>query len=190
MDFRTAAGLIRWYLQRKCVKQKDGTQQLGLVRNALSSLTLPHLVWFAGRGRRRWTQPAASCLWCCVFPWNHRDTRPHGRTAGTEEERDGEKLSQVKPRLQSCLYSSVWLYKTYRRSTAVHDILWRVIDLALHLHGLFLLVAHSDTEDPEVTASQIQSDEVSLLYSDRKVGGEEEMSRRQLTEIYNKWVQT
>ena len=50
------------------------------------SLFLPHPVWSAGRGRRRWIPPEVSCLWCSVFPWSHRDTLPHGRTAGAEME--------------------------------------------------------------------------------------------------------
>ena len=55
------------------------------------------------------------------------------------------------------------LLETHSCSSAVNDVLRRVIDLTLHLNGLFLLVAHFDTKDPEVTASQIQSNEVSLL---------------------------
>lgn len=47
---------------------------------------------------------------------------------------------------------------------AVDDVLRRVVDLTLHLDGLLLLVAHFDPEDPEVAASQIQSDEVSLFW--------------------------
>ena len=42
-------------------------------------------------------------------------------------------------------------------------ILWCVIDLTLHLNSLLLLMAHFDTEDPEVTPSQIQCNEVSFL---------------------------
>lgn len=52
----------------------------------------------------------------------------------------------------------------------MNDVLWRVVDLTLHLNGLFLLMAHFDAEDPEVTASQIQRDEVSLLCRERKGG--------------------
>lgn len=37
----------------------------------------------------------------------------------------------------------------------MNDVLRCVIDLTLHLNRLFLLMAHFDTEDPEVTASQI-----------------------------------
>lgn len=52
---------------------------------------------------------------------------------------------------------------TYFYPSAVNDVLWRVIDLTLHLDGLLLLMAHFDTEDPEVAASQIQSDKVSFF---------------------------
>lgn len=45
----------------------------------------------------------------------------------------------------------------------MNNVLWRVVDLTLHLDSLFLLVAHFDTEDPEVAASQIQSDKISLF---------------------------
>lgn len=45
----------------------------------------------------------------------------------------------------------------------MNDILRCVVDLTLHLDGLLLLVADFDTEDPEVAASQIQSNEVSLF---------------------------
>lgn len=47
-------------------------------------------------------------------------------------------------------------------------VLWCVIDLTLHLNSLFLLMADSDTQDPEVTASQIQCNEVSFLCRDQK----------------------
>ena len=52
----------------------------------------------------------------------------------------------------------------------MNDVFWCVVDLTLHLNGLFLLMAHFDAEDPEVTASQIQRNEVSLLCRDRKGG--------------------
>lgn len=55
-------------------------------------LSLPHPVWSAGRGRRRWNQLEVSCLWCCVFPWSYQDTLPHGQTAGMEVERGGSYL--------------------------------------------------------------------------------------------------
>lgn len=45
----------------------------------------------------------------------------------------------------------------------MNDVLRRVVDFTLHLNSLLLLVAHSDVEDPEVTASQIQCNEVSLF---------------------------
>lgn len=45
----------------------------------------------------------------------------------------------------------------------MNDVLRRVVDLTLHLDRLLLLVAHFDSEDPEVAASQIQSDEVPLF---------------------------
>lgn len=50
----------------------------------------------------------------------------------------------------------------------MNDVLWCVIDLTLHLNGLFLLMAYFDAEDPEVTASQIQRDEVSFLCRDEE----------------------
>lgn len=53
--------------------------------------------------------------------------------------------------------------QTYFCPRAMNDVLRRVVDLTLHLDGLLLLVAHFDTEDPEVAASQIQSNEVSLF---------------------------
>lgn len=62
---------------------------------------------------------------------------------------------------------------TYSCSTSVHDVFWCVIDLTLHLNGLFLLVAHSDAEDPEVTAAQIQRNEVALLCQTDNVGRRE-----------------
>lgn len=49
------------------------------------------------------------------------------------------------------------------------DVLWCVVDLTLHLNGLFLLMAHFHTKNPEVTAPQVQSDEVTFLYEDKKV---------------------
>lgn len=45
----------------------------------------------------------------------------------------------------------------------MNDVLWRVVNLTLHLDGLFLLVAYFNTEDPEVAATQIQSDKISLF---------------------------
>lgn len=45
----------------------------------------------------------------------------------------------------------------------MNNVLWRVVDFTLHLNSLFLLVAHFDTEDPEVTASQVKCNEVSFL---------------------------
>lgn len=44
------------------------------------------------------------------------------------------------------------------------DVLWRVVDLTLHLNGLLLLVAHPHVQDPEVTSSHIQCDKVPLFY--------------------------
>lgn len=43
--------------------------------------------------------------------------------------------------------------QTHSGSRAVHDILWRVEDFALHLNRLFLLVADFHPKDPEVAAS-------------------------------------
>lgn len=51
----------------------------------------------------------------------------------------------------------------YSRAAAVNDVLRRVVHLTLHLHRLLLLVAHSHVEDPEVTSTQVQSNEVSLF---------------------------
>lgn len=68
-----------------------------------------------------------------------------------------------------CVFSVL----TYSCSTSVHDVFWCVIDLTLHLNGLFLLVAHSDAEDPEVTAAQIQRNEVALLCQTDNVGRRE-----------------
>lgn len=60
--------------------------------------------------------------------------------------------------------SCVWVSaSTYFCAGAVNDVLRRVVDLTLHLDGLLLLVAHFDTEDPEVAASQIQSNKVPLF---------------------------
>lgn len=58
----------------------------------------------------------------------------------------------------------------YPGPTAVYYVLWCVVALTLHLNRLFLLVAHSDVEDPEVAASQVQRNEISFLCSDRKSG--------------------
>lgn len=53
----------------------------------------------------------------------------------------------------------------YSGAAAVDDVLRSVVHLTLHLHRLLLLVAHSHVEDPEVTSSQVQGNEVSLFWS-------------------------
>lgn len=58
----------------------------------------------------------------------------------------------------------------YSRAAAVDDVLRSVVNLTLHLHRLLLLMAHAHVEDPEVTSSQIQSNEVSLFYGKNTKG--------------------
>ena len=48
------------------------------------------------------------------------------------------------------------------------DVLWSVIDLALHLNRLLLLMGHLHSQDAEGRASQIQSNEVPLLCNKHK----------------------
>lgn len=50
----------------------------------------------------------------------------------------------------------------------MNDVFWRVINLTLHLNRLLLLLAHSDVENPEITASQIQRNEIPLFCPHKK----------------------
>lgn len=67
------------------------------------SLVLPHLTLSAGRGRRRWIQQGASCLWCCVSPWSRRGTLPHGRTAGAGGRETGRESERDVVMMSGCL---------------------------------------------------------------------------------------
>lgn len=67
---------------------------------------------------------------------------------------------QGEGKLRSCSWT---LKLTHSCPAAVQDFVRRVVDLTLHLNGLLIPVAHFDTEDPERTASQIQSDEIPFL---------------------------
>lgn len=76
----------------------------------------------------------------------------------------------------------------------MNNILGRVVDFALHLHSLFLLMAHFDTEDSEVAASQIECNEVSFLCCDGKSwntgrkGKKEERERAKKTSVQFKFI--
>lgn len=78
-----------------------------------------------------------------------------------QQEREGRScLTLSSAQRRCCLWVAA---STYFGAGAVNDVLRRVVDLTLHLDGLLLLVAHFDSEYPEVAASQIQSNEVSLF---------------------------
>lgn len=51
----------------------------------------------------------------------------------------------------------------YLGPVPVDDVVWGVVDLALHLDRLLLIPRHLHPQDTEVGAAQIQSYEVSLL---------------------------
>ena len=52
---------------------------------------------------------------------------------------------------------------THLASTAVHDVLWGVVNLGLHMNSLFLLMIHLHPQNSKGRPAKIQGNEISLF---------------------------
>lgn len=121
--------------------------------------TSSNLVCWQGKEKVKPTGSFLSLMLCFSMKSPRHSATWSNSWSGRERLSQGD-LTTLCQNLCLCLKKKT----TYSRPAAVDDVLWRVVDLTLHLNGLLLLVAHPHVQDPEVTSSQIQCDKVPLFY--------------------------